>query len=159
MGQIDMQKNLPLVLISAGAALLLPVIFWMQSWSGECDAALKRTVQQYGELQSLLSTCAARQHDTPRSSRTESENLFRLLNEKGKELGIARRIEGMRPLSGRDAAVELLDVRIRPLYLSECVKLIESLEQTEHVAIDSMNMQVTDKGLLNVDMRISRKKE
>ena len=49
--------------------------------------------------------------------------------------------------------------RSRPLYLSECVKLIESLEQTEHVAIDSMNMQVTDKGLLNVDMRISRKKE
>ena len=82
-----------------------------------------------------------------------------MLNEKGKELGIARRIEGMRSLSGRDAAVELLDVRIRPLYLSECVKLIESLEQTEHVAIDSMNMQVTDKGLLNVDMRISRKKE
>lgn len=158
MGQIDIRKNLPLTLSAAAAILLLLVVFWLRSWSDECDAALKRTLQQYGDLQTLLSNYAVQQREPSRTSRNESENLFKLLNEKGAELGIARRIEGIRPVSGKDAAVELLDVRIRSLYLSECVKLIESLEQTERTAIDSMNMQVTDKGLINVDMRISRKK-
>lgn len=159
MGQIDIQKNLPPVLISAGAALLLLVVLWMRSWSDECNAALKRALQQHGELQSLLAVHAAQQGNASYVSHTESENLFRLINKKGNELGISRRVEGMRPISGRNSAVEMLDVRFRHLYLSECMKLIESLEQTEHVAIDSMNMQVTDKGLLNVDMRISRKRK
>ncbi len=159
MGQIDIQKNLPLVLASAAALLLLLIVLWLRGWSDECDATLKRTLQQYGELQSHLSRYTAQRQDTARTSRTESENLFRLLNEKGTELGIARRIEGMRPASGKDAAVELLDVRVRSLYLAECIKLIESLEQTDQVNIDSINIQVTDKGLLNVDMRISRRKK
>lgn len=158
MGQIDIRKNLPLILSAAAAMLLLLVVLWLRSWSAECDATLKRALQQYGELQSLLANYAVRQNEATRASRGESENLFRLLNEKGSELGIARRIEGMRPVSGKDAAVELLDVRVRSLYLSECVKLIEALERTERTAIDSINMQVTDKGLINVDMRISRKK-
>lgn len=158
MGQIDIRKNLPLALSAGTAMLLLLAVLWLQSWSTECEATLKRSLQQYGELQSLLANYAVQKRETSRTSRSESENLFRLLNEKGTELGIARRIEGMRPVSGKDAAVELLDVRVRSLYLSECVKLIESLEQTERTAIDSINMQVTDKGLINVDMRISRKK-
>ena len=159
MGQLTIQKHFSLVLAVVAGGLVLLAVLWVRSWSAECDAALKRALQQYGELQSYLSEYAVQRRDATRASQPESENLFRLLNEKGTKLGIARRIEGMRPASGRDAAVELLDVRVRSLYLSECMKLIDAIEQTERVGLDSINIQVTDKGLLNVDMRVFRKKE
>lgn len=158
MGPIVLRSRFPYILISAAAILLLFAVLWVQRWTDACDAALKQTLRQYGEVQSLLSHYAVQQRDTSRKSRPESGNLFSLLNEKGTELGIARRIEGMRPVSRREGAAEQLDVRIRSLYLLECMKLIESLEQAESIVIESIHMQVTDKELLNVDMRISRRR-
>lgn len=146
------------IMCLVAGALALLLLFGglaLRDWCAGATVALQRAERQYAEQLGQIARYRALRGRT--AAEQPARNLFGMVNDTAAGLGLSACIETLRPTVSEERGMAFLDVRLRGLYLGECMRWIQAMEGA--AAIVSLNLVRTDNGLLDADMRLAHSME
>lgn len=152
---MKLDKQIIAMLTVTGIALLA-VTSGIYFWHGNVDARLDKALKQYAEHRNLLVQYDSIKRYKKNAPKAPAQNLFAAISEKSRELGIERCIDNLKPGGSQEKGIETIDLQLRGLYLTECMKMIEAIEMLDGANLSSISLVRNDKRLLDINMRIIR---
>jgi type II secretory pathway component PulM len=147
-----MQLRPLIVLAGLLTVLLLAVALLLFSYRSESEGRLQQARQRCAEIGSLVKIMA----EQPFREAPQSGNpLFARVNREAERLALSRQIEALHP-SVADDGGERIDLKMRSVYLDQCVAWIYALESFQDVKIASISLKRTDVNMLDLDMTLVR---
>lgn len=141
--------------IIAGAVLIALCLtaFGLWRYNAGSQREFERIVRQYAQIEPKLAQYKILGKIS--SPQSYQGNLFAQINNICADLGMARRVEALRPSENMRKGQESLDLQLRGLYLGECLRFLDAVEKLARVRTERLTLNRRDDRLLDLEMRIT----